>query len=230
MCQADGRVAASATALFTALMASEPTRILLVRHGETVTNREGRFCGHSETDLTERGRQQAEALGRRLAALRIDAVYSSDLSRAVTTAALAAGDREIQACIDADLRELNYGDWEQEKERDIARRFPDLHRLMRDEDPAWQPPGGETIEMVRARTARAFWRLAKAHRRQTTLVVSHGTAIACMVAELLAVPLTHTFRLSVSNCGLTEIAVVNSRAVLVRLNETAHLPDAGSRT
>ena len=90
--------------LFTSHMRREPTRVLLVRHGQTVTNREGRFCGHSETALTDLGRKQAEALGRRLASVSIDAVYASDFSRAIDTAAIALAGREVQVHIDPGLR------------------------------------------------------------------------------------------------------------------------------
>jgi broad specificity phosphatase PhoE len=209
--------------LFTSHMKREPTRILLVRHGQTVTNREGRFCGHSETELTDLGRKQAEALGRRLVAVQIDAAYASDFSRAMDTAGLVLAGREMQLRTDPDLRELHYGEWEQERERDVARRYPEQHRLMRNEDPAWQPPGGETVAMVRKRTAAAFRRIVSAHAHETVLVVSHGTAINCLVAELLAIPPSHTFRFTVSNCGLTEIVMHGSVAVVTRLNDTSHL-------
>ena len=216
--------------LFTAEVKREPTRILLVRHGQTVTNREGRFCGHSETALTELGRRQAGALGERLRPVRIDAAYASDFSRAMDTAAMVLAGREVQLRVDANLRELHYGEWEQEKEREIARRYPEQHRLMRDEDPAWQPPGGETIGMVRARTAAAFRRIVRAHSHETVLVVSHGTAINCLVAELLSIPPSHTFRFTVENCGLTEIAMHRSIAVVTRLNDTSHLAGLESRS
>ena len=201
----------------------EPTRILITRHGQTVTNREGRFCGHSETDLTELGRRQAQALGERLAATRVDAVYTSGLGRALDTAAIVLAGRDFSVRTDPDLRELHYGVWEMEKEREIARRYPEQHRLMRDEDPAWQPPGGETIAMVRRRTASALRRIARDHPHQTVLVVSHGTAINCLVAEILAIAPSHTFRFIVANCGLSEVVVRNHRLVLARLNDTAHL-------
>ncbi len=210
-------------------MKQAPTRVLLVRHGQTVTNKEGRFCGHSETALTELGREQARALGHRLAELQVDAVYTSDFSRAIDTAAIVLEGREVGLRVDPDLREIHYGAWEQEEEREIARRYPEQHRLMRDEDPAWQPPGGETIAMVRARTAAAFRRIVRTHPHQTVLVVSHGTAINCLVAELLAIAPSHTFRFSVSNCGLSEVVMHRSHPVVLRLNDSAHLSGLESR-
>ena len=200
-----------------------PTRILITRHGQTVTNREGRFCGHFETELTELGVRQARALGDRLAMTPLDAVYTSDLGRAIETARLVLPGRDLPHTIDPRLRELHYGEWEGEKEREIARRYPEQHKLMRAEDPAWRPPGGETIGEVRARTMAALRKVAREHAHQTVLVVTHGTAINCMISEAIGIAPTHTFRFEVANCGLSELVFRRSGAVLTLLNDTAHL-------
>ena len=200
-----------------------PTRILLARHGQTESNREGRFCGHSETDLTELGRQQARALGERLANVAIDAAYTSDFSRAIETAALVLGARGITAAVDPGLRELHYGEWEMVKNGDVAKRYPVQYQLMRAEDPAWHPPGGENIAMVRARTFAALHGIARAHQHQTVLIVAHGTAINCMLAEVLGMAPTHTFRVAVDNCALSELVLRRTTPIVVRLNDTSHL-------
>lgn len=200
-----------------------PTRILITRHGQTVTNREGRFCGHYETALTELGVRQARALGERLTMTPLDGVYTSDLGRAVETARLILPGRDLAHRIDPRLRELHYGEWEGEKEREIARRYPEQHRLMRDEDPAWRPPGGETIGEVRIRTMAALRKVARDHAHQTVLIVAHGTAINCMIAEAIGIAPTHTFRFEVANCSLSELVFRRSGAVLTLLNDTTHL-------
>ncbi|MGE3573485.1 MAG: histidine phosphatase family protein, partial [Dehalococcoidia bacterium] len=161
------------------------TRLFLTRHGQTVTNTEGRFCGHSETDLTPKGEAQAQALGKRLAKVKLDAIYTSDFSRAIRTAGLVAGERALTPRADPDLRELHYGEWELEKGGDVARKWRTQYRLMRHEDPAWRPPGGETVAEVRARTRAAFDRIVAAHEGQRVLVVAHGTALNCLISTLL---------------------------------------------
>jgi alpha-ribazole phosphatase/probable phosphoglycerate mutase len=202
-----------------------PTRIWIARHGQTESNRAGVFCGHSETPLTGLGREQARALGRRLASVEIRALYTSDYSRAMDTAAIALAGRGIQPSVDPDLRELHYGAWEMQREREI-RRTPEhaaQFELMRREDPSWQPPGGETTAAVRARTFAALQRMAKRHRNEDVLVVSHGTAINCLIAEVLGMAPTHVFRFAVANCGLSCVTVTGGRLVVTLLNETAHL-------
>jgi broad specificity phosphatase PhoE len=202
---------------------TRPTRVFLARHGQTVTNKEGRFCGHSETELTPLGESQARALGERLSAIEIAACYTSDYSRTIRTAALALGERGITPAVDPDLRELHYGEWEMERESEIRRRYPEQHRLMRHEDPAWRPPGGESVADVRARTHGALERIVRAHPGKNILVISHGTAINCLLSAVLAMPETHVFRLDVHNCGLTELEIRAGRAYAIRINETAHL-------
>lgn len=205
--------------------ARQPTRILLTRHGQTVANREARFCGQSETPLTEFGVRQADALARRLAATDIHAVYASDFSRATETAARLIVGRGLDLKLEPSLREIHYGEWEMQRERDVAKRDPEPFALMRAEDPAWRPPGGETISEVRARTFAAVHSIAKRHAHQTVLVVSHGDALLCLVAEVLAIPLEKTYRLEIANCSLSELTVRGGTLALVRLNDTAHLSE-----
>ena len=202
---------------------SQPAHIWLARHGQTQTNREGRFCGHAETSLTDLGREQAARLGERLRPIALQAVYTSDYSRAIETAGIAVAGRALTPHVDPDLRELHYGEWELQLDRDIRSKYPEQHELMRKEDPAWHPPGGETMGMVRARTVAALERIAAAHAGQHVLVVSHGTAIACMLAEVLAMAPTHTLRMEVANCSLSGVTASGGRFGLVLFNETQHL-------
>lgn len=202
---------------------AKATRIYLTRHGQTVTNREGRFCGHAETELTDLGLEQSRALAVRLERASIAACYSSDFTRAIRTATIALGERGVAPRPDPDLRELYYGEWELERESAIRKRYPEQHRLMREEDPAWRPPGGESVAEVRQRTSRALERIVHAHKGREVLVVSHGTAINCLLSTVLGMPESHVFRLDVANCAVTEIEERAGRLYVVRMNDTAHL-------
>jgi broad specificity phosphatase PhoE len=199
------------------------TRVLLARHGQTVANVEGRFCGQSETVLTGLGREQARALGRRLAGERIAACYTSDLSRAIETARLALGERGIAPRQRRDLRERHYGAWELERELDCQARDPELFARMEADDPAWAPPGGETVGAVRARGAAALGDIVAGHRGETVLVVAHGTFLNCLIAGVLGLPETHTFRFEVGHCTLFEVQEQRGRLVVARMNDGAHL-------
>jgi broad specificity phosphatase PhoE len=169
------------------------------------------------------GRQQAAALARRLEGIRFAAAYSSDFSRAIETSKIVVAASGGTVRTDERLREIHYGAWEMERERDIRKRDPYQYGLMRDEDPAWRPPGGETLEMVRDRMLAALSRIGRAHRGEQVLVVSHGTAIACMLAGVLAMPATHILRLETANCGLSHVTLRGDRFGLELLNETSFL-------
>ncbi len=200
------------------------TRIWIARHGQTEANKSGLFCGQSETTLTEFGREQARALGGRLRDVPIAAAYASDLSRAVQTATIVLDGRSVSLQMDPALREIFYGEWEMKREAAIRRDHPEQFKKMRDEDPAWHPTGGENPQMVRERTIAAIRSIAARHRGQDVLVISHGTAINCMLSEILGIAPTHVFRFDVSNCGLSQVAAANGRLVVLSLNDTAHLP------
>jgi broad specificity phosphatase PhoE len=202
------------------------TRILVTRHGQTVTNVEERFCGHFETDLTTMGRLQAESLARRLAEIPLAAVYASDLSRAIETARIATAGHGLDVQLDRGLRELHYGEWEGLKGTTVARKpaWRGQHQLMKSRDPGWCPPGGESVAAVRQRVSHALDRIIRRHRRQTVLVVTHGTAINCMLGEVLRTPIEATFSFEVTNCSLSEIVVDGSKPpVVASLNDRAHL-------
>lgn len=206
-----------------------PTRVFLARHGQTVSNREGRFCGHSETELTGLGREQARALGTRLEGTHIDAAYTSDYSRAIETANIVLAGRGLTTRVEPALRELHYGEWEMERAGDVMRRWPEQYKLMRAEDPAWQPPGGENVAMVRDRTFAALMRIARAHHNETVLMVMHGTAINCLVSAVLGMDEAHTFRFEVANCGLSELVLRRTTPLVVRLNDVSHLAGVGAK-
>lgn len=203
-----------------------PTNVFLVRHAETFGNIEGRFCGHSETELTEKGEAQGRALGLRLKGQHFDAAYSSDLSRAHRTArfALEHHAEPLAPVLDPGLREMHYGEWEARMGAEIGRDYPDLMReFFRCKAPA---PGGESIPQVRERTAAALRSAVAAHPGGDILVVSHGNAIMAMIAELLGVPYESTWSFTVANTSITRMVFGKSgRMTLASFNDHAHLQE-----
>lgn len=198
------------------------TRFLLVRHGQTIGNRQGRFYGHAETPLTPLGVEQARAVGRRLAGEGIDLAYASDLSRAVDTARHALDGRGLNVLADARLREMHYGEWEEAEGRTIFQGHRDTWQaFLRGDAPA---PGGEDVTALRWRTASALREYAERHGDRSVLVVSHGNAIMAMVAELLAIPTALSWSFVVDNASITRVEIGRAgRATLVTFNERAHL-------
>ncbi|MCX7618847.1 histidine phosphatase family protein [Tepidiforma sp.] len=202
-----------------------PTDVLLIRHAETYGNIEGRFCGHSETDLTPRGIAQARALGLRLRGQQFDAAAASDLTRALLTArhALEHHPTPLDPAPDPRLREMHYGEWEGLPASDIAKTQADVLRAFFTGQ-RQAAPGGETVQQLRERTAAALRDLVDRYQGGRLVVVSHGNAIAALLAELLGMPVERTWAFAVANTSVTRLTFGRSgRVTLGAVNDTAHL-------
>ncbi len=157
------------------------TTLLVARHGEADWNAERRWLGQADRPLTERGREQARELGRRLAGVAIDAAYASDLSRAVETARIALSGRGIDVTADPALRERFLGAWEGLRDDEIPARFPqEWARLRSGTGPG--APDAESFASVAERVLAAVRRIAAAHPGGTVLVVSHSRPVRIVAA------------------------------------------------
>jgi broad specificity phosphatase PhoE len=167
------------------------TTILIARHGESDWNREHRWQGQADRPLTERGREQAQALAERLAHVELDAVYSSDLRRAVDTASAVAQRQRLGVQVLPELREVDVGSWSGLTREEAEERFPDGFRRWRAGFPGWDD--GETYEAMADRVLAAVDRLARLHEGGRLLVVSHGGPIRALHAAALGLDV-HAYR------------------------------------
>lgn len=169
---------------------------MLLRHGQTTWNVEERFQGHTDIPLDDVGTAQAERAGRLLAALRPDAIVSSDLGRALATARPLAALTGLAVAIDKDLRERSGGLWEGLTGAEIRERFPAEHAT-------WSPPQGEPAEEVATRVAAALERVADGlPDGGLAVVVSHGAALRFGMERVLGIPAEASGVLGpLSNCS-----------------------------
>jgi broad specificity phosphatase PhoE len=167
------------------------TTILIARHGESDWNRERRWQGQADRPLTERGREQAEALAERLAHVGLDAVYSSDLRRALDTASAVARRQGLDVQELQELREVDVGSWSGLTRDEAEERFPEGFRRWRAGFPGWDD--GETYEEMADRVFAAVERIARGHEGGRLLVVSHGGPIRALHAAALGLDV-HSYR------------------------------------
>jgi broad specificity phosphatase PhoE len=167
------------------------TTILIARHGESDWNREHRWQGQADRPLTARGREQAEALAERLAHVVLDAVYSSDLRRALDTAAAVAENQGLDVQMLPELREVDVGSWSGLTREEAEERFPDGFRRWQAGFPGWDD--GETYEAMTDRVFAAVERIAHEHAGGRVLVVSHGGPIRALHAAALDLDV-HAYR------------------------------------
>jgi len=188
-----------------------PTTILLARHGETDWNAVGRWQGHTDRSLTERGRRQAAELADRLANVEIDAVYSSDLLRAVETAEPVAKRLGLPLQALPELREVDVGTWAGLTRDEVAERFPEGFRRWSEWQTGWED--GETYDEMGERVVGAILRLAGEQEGGRILVVSHGGAIRALHAAAAGIDIAayRQLRPVVQNARVTSILVENGR-------------------
>ena len=201
-----------------------PTRLLLLRHGQTELSAQRRYSGRGNPALNEVGRRQAGGAARYLARRGgIAAVFSSPLQRAYDTAATAAKALGLDVAIDDDLIETDFGAWEGLTFAEAAERDPELHsRWLRDTSTA--PPGGESFEAVLDRVLRVRERIVAAHPGATVLVVSHVTPIKMLLRLALDGGPGILYRLHLDLASLSIAEFYSDGGSSVRLvNETAYL-------
>lgn len=202
-------------------------RLVLARHGQSLSNAVRRFQGGCDVPLSALGERQAAALGR---ALRrrprpIAAVYTSPLARAWRTAEIAAGGLAGGVVAVHDLREVSLGEWE-DRTVDEVRALPGDPYARWVRDPlGCAPPGAEPLPVLQERVVRALRAIQESHPDgEEVLVVCHGGVISAYLAHCLGLPLSSIWRLSVGNGSLTEVAPPR----VVSVNDISHLAALGT--
>ena len=160
------------------------TRFGLIRHAETIWNRENRIQGHADSPLTDSGKKEADAWGCHLKSVAWDRILGSDLGRAVATAAIINDHLQIPFEADSRLREQDWGEWTAKPAGTI--KYEELPKLDEDKRSGWQfcPPGGEDRISVWQRSHNALVAAARIWPGDTILVVSHEGVIKNLIYRL----------------------------------------------
>ncbi|MBC7725752.1 MAG: histidine phosphatase family protein [Burkholderiaceae bacterium] len=164
------------------------TTLVLVRHGETLWHGENRYAGSSDVGLTDRGAGQAGRLGGWAATAALDAVYSSDLSRAVITATPAASAAGTGLVIDPRLREVHFGRGEGMTRSEMHTAFPEALASFHAAPATSALPEGETGTAAIGRAWPALEEIAARHSGGRVLVVVHSTLMRLILCRVLDIP------------------------------------------
>jgi broad specificity phosphatase PhoE len=204
--------------------ARQVTRLYIVRHGATQLSAEDRFAGSVDVDLSDEGCAQAAALGRRLSAQQLDAVYASPMLRTRRTADLAASACGLPVVHLDGLREISHGHWEGLTRHDVEHRFPEEYASWEADPFTFAPEGGETGAAVLARALGAFRQVLERHAGQRVLVVSHKATIRLVMSSLLGFdPRGYRDRLDQAPACLNVLDFADPvHARLILFNDTSH--------
>ncbi|MBM6869480.1 GNAT family N-acetyltransferase [Pseudoflavonifractor phocaeensis] len=200
------------------------TTLYIVRHAEAEGNIYRRIHGWYDSLITENGYRQIAALRERFLDIPVDAVYSSDLFRTMTTARAVYEPKGLELHTRRNLREISMGCWEDRTWGEVSRFDTESYQRYCACDPAWKNRGGESRDEARKRIYGAVLGLAHAHPGQTVAIFAHGDVIRCLQAEVLHIPAPEMKALPhCDNTGVTCLRVEGDRVEMVFRSDNSHL-------
>jgi alpha-ribazole phosphatase len=187
-------------------MTSSPTTaLLLIRHTEPSALANGLCYGVLDVPLSDEGVIQAQRIGDHLRDTRLDAVYTSPLSRAAATASAVSESHGLTPDPRADLSEIDFGAFEGRTFDELAAADPDVYGRWMREPSRVRFPGGESFADLRGRVSREIARIRRAHRGGSVAVVTHGGPIRAVLAEVLGLDGGRAFRIGQSWGGMSSV-------------------------
>ena len=202
------------------------TEILLIRHGETTWNQQGRMQGQQDSPLTALGLTQARSLGRRLKEVAFTALYSSDLGRAHETARCIAEETGHESVADRDLRERNFGIFEGLTNAEIRSVHPEHHAPFARREPDYAMPGGESARQFHARCVGCLESIAQRHAGETLVVVTHGLVLDALYRTACNMPLEAPRGFALLNCSVNTFRYEPPAWIAVAVGDVTHLAAA----
>lgn len=181
----------------------QSTVIDLIRHGEPVGGR--RYRGRTDDPLSEKGWGQMWAAAGEFRGWQ--QIVSSPLLRCAEFAQALSARLEIPFSVDERLAELGYGEWEGKTPAELTARDPDILLRYRRDPVNNRPPGAEELDQFAGRVSAAWEQIIEQHRGRHVLVVAHAGVIRTVLAQVLAIPLSHLSRIQVGNAAISRCVV-----------------------
>jgi broad specificity phosphatase PhoE len=195
------------------------TLIYLLRHGEVVQAEPRRFIGHLDVPLSERGERQCQVQARRLAEVRLAAVFTSDLCRARRSGEIVGAPHGLTPTIVPALREMAMGRWDGLTAAQIEAREPEAFRTWMTDVGSFAFPDGESVADLLARAWPAFLHIARAHRGAAVAVVAHGGTNRAVLCTALGLARARILSVGQDYAALTIVEADDAGWRLHRLNE-----------
>jgi len=195
------------------LWGEEMTEVILARHGETEWNVAEIFRGRIDIELNETGMKQAELLAEYLSDLKIDAIYSSPLKRALNTAEIIASYHKIDVKIASGLIDFDYGKWQGLPHQEVKDKYKELHAEWINSPDKVKMPAGENLSDVRKRAIGVV----------AAVLVSHRVVNKVLICALLGLDNSHFWNIRQEPCGTTIFTYQNGRFILIKHNNISYL-------
>ena len=198
------------------------TEIILVRHGETEWNVAEIFRGRIDIDLNEMGIKQAGLLAEYLSNVKIDAIYSSPLKRALKTAEIVAGYHKLDVDIASGLIDFNYGKWQGLSHQEVKDKYKELYAEWINHPDQVKMPTGESLGDIRKRATGVVAEVIASYQG-TVVLVSHRVVNKVLICALLGLDNSHFWNIRQDTCGITTFTYENGRFTLTKHNDTSYL-------
>src|SRR5688572_3039902 len=203
------------------------THVILIRHGQSQGNAQGRFGGHTDTPLSPKGRRQAEATARALASEKFDAIYSSDLPRAIGTATPLARLSGAPLKTTEALRERSVGVMEGLTFEEAAEQHPEQYQALLRRDFEHVLVGGESYRQTLDRASRKLDQVIEQHKGGRIAIFTHTGTICILALHLMGAldaPELKPVWIASRNCGISRFDLRGDGFVRVlAINDTRHL-------
>lgn len=198
-----------------------PTRLILIRHGQTEWSCQKRYCSYTDVDLNEEGISQARRLSKRLSNEKIYRVYSSDMKRAFQFAMIALKDIPIERL--PDLQEMNFGIFEGLTYQEIMNKYPDVYKKWLNNPLGIIIPEGESLNSLATRTRKALAKILSINNNETVAVFTHAGPIKVILCDILKLDLGKIWQIEQDLAGLNVIEFDKGNNKVYLLNDTLYL-------
>ncbi len=205
------------------------TRLVLIRHGQTAWNKSGKYQGQSDVALSEEGLEQARCLAEHFPVEKLDAVYASDLSRAMVTAETVAQKFGLEVRPEPAFRELSFGKWEGLTYAEIVAGWPEAMANFLTHPDIMEIPQGESFSQVQQRAMARLKEIVAEHEPHdhTVGIFAHGAVLRTILTGIMQMPLSQVWTLSQYNTAVNIVRFDEGRPTVELLNSTAHLAMEG---
>ena len=198
------------------------TQIILVRHGETEWNVKEVFRGRIDIELNEAGLKQAQLLAKYLSDIKIDAIYSSPLKRALITAEIMANYHKLKVEIAPGLIDFDYGEWQGLPHQEVRDKYRRLYAQWLNRPDRVRMLAGESLDEVRKRAMKVVDKVIAKYQGSVVLV-SHRVVNKVLICALLGLDNSHFWNIRQDTCGITSFTYENEQFILTKHNDTSYL-------
>lgn len=200
------------------------TRVVFIRHGQTEWNINGKYQGQSDVPLSPVGIKQAEKLAADFPVAAINAVYASDLERAMVTAKKVAAKFNLEVQPEPAFRELSFGDWEGLTYQEIVSKWPEAMKNFLKHPDILKVPHGEIFLQVQERASQRLQELIAKHNDETIVITAHGAVLRTLLATAMHIPLQYLWSIRQFNTAVSIVTYNEDGSNTIELlNSTAHL-------